>query len=97
MNIKLIGVEKMDRFEAMRRLATTLGVSAPESSDDIYNVNFINSINRSAKRVFKDMSRLNDKNKMMLTTLDEIKNLPSSRMDEGSSMAYIAIKNNKST
>jgi len=41
---------KIDNFEAMRRLATTLGVSAPESNDDIFSVSFINSMTRAAKR-----------------------------------------------
>lgn len=49
----------MDSFEAMRRLATTLGVSAPESNEDVFNVSFINSINRSAKRVFKGNVEIN--------------------------------------
>ncbi len=52
----------MDSFEAMRQLATTLGVAAPESSDDIYNVNFINSMNRAVKRVYRDMEKLHESN-----------------------------------
>lgn len=87
----------MDSFEAMRRLATLMGVSAPESSDDIYNVNFINSISRAVKRGFKDAGEMRDKNKALVNALNEIKDLPSSRMDEGSTIAYIAIKNNKAT
>lgn len=59
----------MESFDAIRILATTLGVSAPESNDDIYNVNFINSINRSAKRVFKDFYALHDKNKAFTDAL----------------------------
>lgn len=40
----------MDQFKALRRLAVTLGVAAPESSDDLFNSSFINSLNRAAKR-----------------------------------------------
>lgn len=42
-----------DAFNAMRKLATTLGVSAPESNDDILEATFINSINRAVNRALK--------------------------------------------
>ena len=41
----------MDSFESIRRLATTLGVSCPESSDNVFDASFINSLNRAAKRL----------------------------------------------
>jgi hypothetical protein len=40
----------MTDFEAMRRLALTLGVSAPESNEDIFNASFINTLTRAVKR-----------------------------------------------
>jgi len=87
----------MGSFEAIRRLAVTLGVSCPESNEDVFNVSLINSINRSAKRVYKDMSKMHIKNKDLVVALNEIKNLPSVRMDEGSTIAYLAINKNKET
>lgn len=41
-------------FEAMRQLATILGVSSPESNDQIFNTSFINTIKRAAKRAFTE-------------------------------------------
>jgi len=45
----------------------------------------------------KTILRLEEKNKSLVNTLNEIKNLPSSRMNEVPTMAHIAIKNNKAT
>lgn len=54
----------MNRFEAMRRLATTLGVAGPESDDDVFNVKLINSIGRAAKNIMRDAEQVSDNKKI---------------------------------
>lgn len=45
-----------DSFKAMRKLAMTLGVSCPESNEEILTARFINSLNHSAESIISSMS-----------------------------------------
>lgn len=43
----------MNEFKALRELAATLGVACPENDEMLFTVNFINRLNRAAKRINK--------------------------------------------
>jgi len=53
----------MSNFQILRDIACFLGISGPESDDDIYCLDFLHSIERSIKRLFKE---LQDANKRIL-------------------------------
>jgi hypothetical protein len=44
----------MSNFEVLRQIACKVGVSAPESDSNIYDVMFLNSIKRAVERVLKE-------------------------------------------
>lgn len=93
----------MIKMNATYLLDTLSGFEPQDIEDDSFEVAVNDdqfgqcSIVELAGKSSELIKELEAKNEALIKTLNEIKNLPSSRMDEGSTMAYIAIKTNKAT
>lgn len=46
-------------FQVIREIACMVGVSSPESDEEIYSITFLNSIKRSIVRVFNEVKQAN--------------------------------------